>query len=191
MGELPRLSPQMKRIAENWFRVDLPDDGDLPMPSGLIIGEQPGAARRGEGHFAMWPWPPSSAGGRLLEFSGMPVEEYVTRLARTNLFQTKVARWSLARAEGRAIFLVAQYKSQHNEERKWPRFVLCGRKVAHAFGMDQYPWFEKVYDEGVAYVVIPHPSGLNLMYNSPEVRAKAGAAVRWAARYKSKKKESK
>lgn len=176
---LPRLDGRMVKIAENWFHVTFPE-GELARPVGLIVGEQPGPRTSRNAHFAMWPWPPTSAGGRLFAWSRLDPVTYLSRLARVNLVEQPVARWNKAHAMDRAVHLWTCYRRLQAED--WPRFVLCGSRVAEAFGLDPVEWFVPLDRNGCSYVPIPHPSGRNHLYNDQASRHLAGAAVRWAAR---------
>lgn len=176
---LPALDPRMVRVAENWFHVRFPE-GELIRPVGLIVGERPGPRSNPNPHFAMWPWPPGSAGGRLYAWSGLDAVTYLSRLARTNLQPEAIGRWNKAAAMSRAIELWMTFRRQRRED--WPRFVLCGARVAEAFGLDPVTWFQPIDRDGVSYVAIPHPSGRNPVYNDETSRRLAGQMVRWAAR---------
>jgi hypothetical protein len=60
-------------------------------------------------------------------------------------------------------------------EAPFTTFILLGRKVARAFGRRDQPFFERHHRSlmGHAIIVIPHPSGLNRLYNEPDIRARA------------------
>ncbi len=78
--------------------------------------------------------------------------------------------WDLREAESRAAVLGSAAASR--------RFVLLGRRVARAFGCRDLPFLRLaiVWDNNV--LVVPHPSGLNRIYNDPAERARIGTALR-------------
>ena len=50
----------------------------------------------------------------------------------------------------------------------WGRYLLCGRRVAAAFGFRADVAYLRWYRwEGKWYAVIPHPSGIVRWYNDP------------------------
>ena len=59
-------------------------------------------------------------------------------------------------------------------------FLLLGRGVAQAFNL-RMPFFEWRDVHGVKVGVIPHPSGVNFMYNDPTVRDQVAPFVRKVA----------
>jgi len=58
-------------------------------------------------------------------------------------------------------------------------FVLLGRRVASAF-RHPYPTYRLVTDGVKAAVVVPHPSGLNRVWNDPKTWEKTGRTLREA-----------
>lgn len=147
---------------------------------GLVVGMAPGP--RTSSSLPMFPHPAASAGGRLHAMSGMPAEAYLGRLRRANLCR---GAYSVPEARDRARTLYFEHRSVHAPR---PRLVLCGRRVARAFlealgERDDPEWFRPGAWAGVDYVVVPHPSGRCREYNDPANRARAGEAVRWAARW--------
>lgn len=171
--------------AETWFaeafldptpdleRVQAEFD-EVPVP-GVVVGMAPGP--RTSAGLPMFPFPATSAGGRLHAYSEMPYEAYLGRLRRHNL-----CRGAFRAAEARAA-AVELYRRYRHLQRPRPRFVLCGRRVVEAFDLGDLAWFGTISREGVEYVAVPHPSGRNYEYNDPANRARAGGAVRWAARW--------
>lgn len=147
---------------------------------GLVVGMAPGP--RTSASLPMFPHPAGSAGGRLMRMSEMPVEAYLGRLRRANLCR---GAFRVAEARDRARELYLEHRAADGPR---TRFVLCGKPVTDAFlevfKEDRRPaWFERRSWAGVEYVAVPHPSGRCREYNAEEVRARAGAAVRWAARW--------
>lgn len=127
----------------------------------LLVGEMnPYGA---DPYFALFPLPETSSGGRLQSLVlGLPRNRYCG-LDRVNLCEGK---WSApaARARGqelREFFTPATHK-----------FVLLGAKVSGAFDVPFEPISVKashVAGDGHTYVVLPHPSGRNLLWNEPGV----------------------
>lgn len=65
-----------------------------------------------------------------------------------------------------------------------PAAVLLGRRVAAAFGARgaYCEWWDPSDEVRAPYVVIPHPSGVNRLYNDPAVRDQVGVVLRDAAK---------
>jgi hypothetical protein len=142
---------------------------------GLIVGENPGP--NSSWATPLFPFPASSSAGRLLDMSALDAEQYLGGLYRRNLCD---AKWNneLARIRARAI-ITALFDSPRSL-----RVVLCGVKVAEAFEVrfraGDY-WRPIQLDSRQTAVVIPHPSGVNRIYNDREARLMTGAWMRWAA----------
>lgn len=176
------LDPVIARVAENWFEVaGLEAEGGYPL--GLLVGEQPGSSSNHG--LPLWPYPPRSAGGRLHAMSGIPVRDYLLRLARVNLAHRPVSKWDAAGARGRAYALVATMAGTG------ARAVLCGARVRDAFEVPA--WFTSWTvsaphgsDLCFEVVAIPHPSGRNREYDNPATVARAREVIRWAAGLKAK-----
>jgi hypothetical protein len=82
--------------------------------------------------------------------------------------------WDRDRARASAAILSAGGHSH---------LVLLGRKVADAFGVGKLAYFEPwQLVAGQRLVVIPHPSGRNLLMNDDVVREQTGIALRNAVR---------
>jgi len=167
------VSPTVSAVARMWLHTTLPED--MPAPVGLLVGEQPGTAHNAK--LPLWPWPANSAGDRLMRMSGIPVADYLTRLARVNLALKPVAEWDSRAARDRALSLVATLPVG-------TRVVACGAKARDAFGLPD--WFHLqamgAHPEAPAVVAIPHPSGRSRAYNDPGVKGAARWWIRWAAR---------
>lgn len=178
------MDPVHARVAVTWF--DLHEDHterlSTTMPVGLLVGEQPGPASNTQ--LPLWPFPPGSAGGRLQAMSGIPVGDYLERLARVNIARMPVARWGRDAAMSRMITLLDGLPDG-------ARVVLVGARARDAyndvFGQGVLlDWFGR---EGwsaraghmIGVTAIPHPSGRNPEYNDPAVVARARQAVREAA----------
>lgn len=136
----------------------------------LLVGEMnPYGA---DPFFALYPLPETSSGGRLQSLIlDIPRDAYV-EMDRVNLCEGK---WSApaARSRGqelRAFFTPATHK-----------FVLLGAKVSGAFGVPFEPISAKTghaAGDEHTYVVLPHPSGRNLLWNDPEVIPRVRALLR-------------
>lgn len=161
------------RIAQ--FRLDCDAAAYSRRVRGLIIGENPGKQTHPE--LPLFPWPERSSAGRLLEMSGMTGGQYLGGLYRRNLCDTK-GKWERDLAEKRARVMITVLFDMPKDL----RVVLCGKRVAKAFGYRDYEfWRPGVLESRQRYVVIPHPSGLNRLYNDRENRARTRAVMRWAA----------
>lgn len=169
------LDPIVASVAEAWFKVDgIEAEGGYPV--GLLVGEQPGP--RSNPRLPLWPYPPRSAGGRLHAMSGLPIREYLLRLARVNILR-QPGRWDAHDAANRVRRLVTDLPSG-------ARVVLVGARARDAVmghPPGPWPWFDRQPLANLEMVAIPHPSGINQAYNDPAVVARAREAVRWAARW--------
>lgn len=168
------LDPMIARVAEAWFGIEgIEAEGGYPV--GLLVGEQPGAASNPR--LPLWPYPPRSAGGRLHAMSGMPVRDYLMRLARVNMARRPVRSWDARQAQGRAYALAGQLSGTG------ARVVIVGARARDAFEVPA--WFTSwtIADPRVEVVAIPHTSGRNREYNDPAIVARTREAVRWAARW--------
>lgn len=124
----------------------------------LLVGEiNPYGA---DPRYALYPLPPSSAGGRLCtRVLGLRRRSYLERFERQNLCTGK---WSARSARDRARWLVESTPARP--------FVLLGAKVASAFGLAFEP-FENARLSAPAgelpFVMLPHPSGRCRLWNEP------------------------
>ncbi len=143
-------------------------------PVGAIIGEAPGPNTSPK--LPMFPLPSRSAGGRLLGYAGIPVEDYLGRLARRNLF-AELGPWSTRTARLQAFQIFWWLRNMATGIR---RVLLLGGRVGAAFGLAEF-WRPLKLERDLVLVAIPHPSGKNRVYNDPDVCRRAGSEVRWAA----------
>jgi hypothetical protein len=79
-----------------------------------------------EHHFALYPDPPNSAGGRLCRALKLPDAEYLKRYQRRNLLHT--VKWSVPAARRAAATILGAVAERD-------AVVLLGAKVAAAFGV--------------------------------------------------------
>jgi hypothetical protein len=131
----------------------------------IIVGESnPYGA---DPHYALYPDPPGCAGERLCHrVMGLRRGTYLSSFERVNLVQGP--KWNAPVARTAAANIAADCS-------KTRTIVLLGRKVASAFGYAG--WKGIVWRPGTAYapdlkfVVIPHPSGRNKVWNDRGVVA--------------------
>lgn len=130
--------------------------------------------------YALFPEPERSAGGRLCRVVlGLDAAPYLALFARVNLC---VRRWSALEARERAVSLIAEWDMLDAErraagslgERATP-FVLLGRKVSETFAGYFTPYTASPGNDFARrmYAMLPHPSGLNRMWNEPRAVERA------------------
>lgn len=142
-------------------------------PRGLIVGENPG--RKTHPSLPLFPWPTTSSAGRLVSMAEVTPGEYLSGLYRRNLCDTR-GEFDLDDARERAReILTALFDLP-----KAFRVVLCGSKVARAFDVDRPFWVSGRLESRQRFVVIPHPSGLNRVYNDRSARRNTRDWMRWA-----------
>jgi hypothetical protein len=136
-----------------------------------LVGEAPGPRTRADCPF--YPYPPSSAAGRLLDYLGWSRSKYLLTFARMNL----LSEWP-----GPSFPVWRARECVPNVvEALHPRpMLLMGRGVAAAFGLGALRPLELVRvtlprrDQGqvlARVAIVPHTSGRNLWYNDPAHRA--------------------
>lgn len=113
---------------------------------------------------------PNSSGERLAKWMGVSPSEFTNNFARVNLNP-----WHDG-DEFSPNYHIAAAKNLY-ELLYGRRVVLLGPAVAEAFGVSRrdYVYF-RFYDHPEAhfiYAVMPHPSGLNRLYNDPQIMAQA------------------
>lgn len=138
---------------------------------GLIVGQNPGPNTHPD--LPLFPWPDGSSAGRLLAMSGLTAGQYLGSLYRRNLVDDW--QWSRAAAARRARSIVTALFDMP----KSLRVVLCGAKVARAFDLQTEPWIPTTLPSRQRCVMVPHPSGLNRVYNEESARLTTGAWLRW------------
>jgi hypothetical protein len=112
--------------------------------------------------YALYPLPRGASGDRLRNIFDMSVVEYIGKFERTNLC---VGEWSIEEAREKARVIKAS--------KEWSVIILLGAKVCKAFGLHYKP----LVREG-RYLILPHPSGRNLMWNSPDCVMQARRMVK-------------
>jgi hypothetical protein len=119
--------------------------------------------------FALYPLPERATGGRLAAILGMTASQYLRTFDRANLLDPGV-RWRAMDAR------IAAHRLPHD------RRILLGRRVAEAHGV-QFDCFEPYEialgrsDRPAIVLVLPHPSGLNRMWNDPDNLRRARETV--------------
>lgn len=140
---------------------------------GLLVGENPGKNTHPD--MPLFPWPEKSSAGRLMAMSHLTPGEYLGGLYRRNVCYGREWSRQEARATAREIITVLF---------DMPRdlaVIVCGVKAAEAFGLSGDFWDPIKLDSRQTAIVIPHPSGLNRIYNDPQNMELTGAWMRWAA----------
>lgn len=138
-----------------------------PIPPYLIGESNPYGA---DPRYALYPLPERSAGGRLCRLIvRMPAHDYIAYYRRFNLcsgsWRMKEARKTAEAtlAEVRRIRSVARCRGEAVYP---PKLVLLGAKVSEAFGIVFEP-FTVYSGTWCDYIMLPHPSGLNRLWNEP------------------------
>lgn len=144
----------------------------------LLLGEAPGPSA--PEHFV----PLDGRGGdRLAQCAGMDRAELLDGFATANL----LARWPGPAGKGSAWdAATARYAARAFELPEVT--VLLGRRVCGAFAAAHtwlrgpaMAWGEwRFGPDDIAVTVVPHPSGINRLYNDPAVREQVGVALREA-----------
>jgi hypothetical protein len=155
-------------------------------PRAVIVGEAPGIAHR---DCPLFPYPEGSEGWRLWKYSELPLQDYFEIFQRINLVDSMPqGKWPSSKAEERAYQLIVSAAVLD-----WP-IVMCGIRVARAFGVDMRDYFKpfvKDYaqhdaPEGaqaimkIRIVKIPSASGRALKSNDMEQRYNLQMALAWA-----------
>lgn len=135
----------------------------------LLVGQAP--SRNSNPAFAF----SGRSGERLIALSGLTYEEFWGRVDAVNLVIAwpgkagpKGDKFPLMEARKAAVAYMSGLAVVGPE---YAVFVLCGRAVARAFDLEFLDWF-KTY--GIPrFAVIPHPSGVNHMWNDPRTTRQA------------------
>lgn len=92
--------------------------------------------------------------------------EHVNLLKRWPGYDRRGSAFPLIGAQRRAR-LIHESPSPHRAR------ILAGRRVAAAFNLYDFDYFEALDVDGHDYVVVPHPSGVNRWWNDPGNRSRA------------------
>lgn len=124
----------------------------------LLVGElNPYGA---DPEMALYPLPVRASGARLQRLFSLSLTDYLHGHDRVNLC-TRI--WSLKKAREKARELVTTRQPGTG-------VVLCGAQVAGAFDLPFQPGVSTHNQpSGLAFLVIPHPSGANRMWNDGEL----------------------
>lgn len=136
------------------------------MTKTLLIGQAPGPNT--DPARPLYPFPASSAGGRLCKFMGISVDEYLEIFDRVNLLQEFPGKEGkedkfpprLAKVAAAAILPLLEGRA----------VVFLGRNVANSFGYSALGFHSWDYHPGLRMQLacVPHSSGRSHWYNSPE-----------------------
>ena len=108
--------------------------------------------------YALYNRPSNSAGGRLQRLVlGLPPWNYL-EIKRRNLC---TGRWGMARARNAAATLQQLFPFPGH------KLVLLGANVCAAFNLVFTPFSTAEREDWEYYVILPHPSGLNRLWNEP------------------------
>jgi hypothetical protein len=122
----------------------------------------------GDDYFALYPAPDGCSGHRLCKLVlGMRRDVYLDTFERVNLCEGK---WSVKEARVQAESLWTSPDAG--------RFILLGRKVCDGWRIPFKPF--SIFDvfEDTAVLVLPHPSGLNRLWNAETfLRARLAVAA--------------
>ena len=138
----------------------------------LLVGEDNPYGQ--DPRFALFHKPRHASGNRLRQHLGLRDATY-EKLSKINLCTEK---WDLREARIRAgVRLNSTY---HPYLRV---IVLLGAKVRSAFSLEKTEFFgvTSIPDVKPVLVVLPHPSGRNLLWNQPGARASARGVLKFAA----------
>lgn len=131
----------------------------------LIVGEAPN--RTGAGRQVAFA---GSASARRLEgLLGLQPGELPAVARSVNLFEALPSSWSRPAARAQAA---------RQDLAGVDVLVLCGRRVADAFGLQGVELLAEVAFRGRRALVMPHPSQASRWWNDPENRRRARLALR-------------
>jgi hypothetical protein len=130
----------------------------------LLVGElNPYGA---DPDMALYPLPEHASGNRLRQILGLSLSAYLHDHDRVNLCTGK---WSLRAARDKAEEIMRE------REPLGHGLVLCGRRVTDAFTEpgSAWPLLQVVRLSNTYVALLPHPSGLNRLWNDPATAVKA------------------
>lgn len=152
---------------------------------GIVIGAMPGANPT---VMPLHPGADSSAGARLMTWSGMPVGQWIGRLRRINLYDRAIEPWhhegALERAAAIRKMLAADLEARRasTSDAGPLNVLLLGVRVSTAFGI-KLP-MQSVELDGHCYRSIPHPGIKSKIYDDDKHRMAAGIAARATAGFR-------
>lgn len=173
--------------------LDAGGPGAIAVDSGeaaaVVVGEAPGP--RTSRWCPMFPFPSTSAGGRLLTMSGIPAEEYLRRFARRNLFDVYPGPGGWNKKER----IAAQARAlEVFEDARGGRIVMLGAQVARAFApitggmLGAFEYRKDCSVDGLSdarcscagteFVALPHPSGRSRTMNDQATRTRVRRTLR-------------
>ena len=133
----------------------------------LLIGQAPGPNT--DPTRPLYPLPRSSAGGRLAEFMGLEPKLYNSIFDKVNLLNEFPGRGKRDDKFPLRDAMIAA--SAMRPLLKGRDVILIGRNVALAFGLQlEFHTWTDMFTPANWIAVVPHPSGRNHWYNSPENR---------------------
>ena len=133
----------------------------------LLIGQAP--SRLGD--------PAKPCTGRFMRFlcgvAGVSTLAYLRAFERRNLLPA----WPGKSGKGDAFPMEEARAAAAGMDVRGRTVVCCGRKVAGAFGV-RAGFLSETEKDGAAFVVLPHPSGVNRWWNSRSNRRRARRLLR-------------
>lgn len=138
-----------------------------------IVGESP--SMRTSRPFA------GASGIRLAQLAGVSLDDLRARYRLVNL----LGYWPGPEPSGKGSrFPIDEARDRAATIRLAPGSLLCGRRVARAFGLGSVTFFEWTATGGAAtpVAVIPHPSGISRWWNEPSHVDEAREFLREAVR---------
>lgn len=147
----------------------------------LLVGESNPLSS--DPDYALYPYPPNSAGGRLARMLGMSPKEFLATFYRANLFDVEPVRWSKERAHARLVEVVHEY---HAIPYCVDTVILLGTRVSAAVGERFLMWkptavivnFDRAGLGVVEFISVPHPSGRCRLWNDPANVRRLRRAIR-------------
>jgi hypothetical protein len=114
--------------------------------------------------YALYPLPERASGARLQDILGLSLTDYLKGHDRTNLC---TGEYDPAKARERAAEIIAERREFSEQNPGHLRgLVLCGAKVAAAFGLPYEPGKLHFPEQPkVVILILPHPSGRNRAWN--------------------------
>ncbi len=126
----------------------------------VIFGERPGPNT--DATRPLHPHTTTGAAAKLINLLGMTTEEYLRDTIRYNV----VDNGRVSTRSENAKVRVLQRMAAERQTNPNPRFLFCGRETIACLGTGTRTW--KWGEIKGDTMLIPHPSGRNLFYNSRE-----------------------